>query len=154
MTTHIEIGDTVVVCFNGAQITLCYEAIVLSVPLGVGDPWVFQDTQTGFLHYVSEGCTVSKRAAPQATGHRREGADTMSIYYMIEKSVDGRAHWWTPYRSGVTHWNDPSRWTTDSSKARHYESSYEAGYVMGRQMPECFVTEHIDVEPQATGDKP
>ena len=78
----------------------------------------------------------------------------MSIYYMIEKSVDGRAHWWTPDHSGVTHWNDPSRWTTDSSKARHYESSYEAGYVMGRQMPECFVTEHIDVEPQATGDKP
>jgi len=70
MTTHIEIGDTVVVCFNGAQITLCYYAIVLSVPLGVGDPWVFQDTQTGFLHYVSEGCTVSKRVEPQATGEK------------------------------------------------------------------------------------
>jgi len=72
--THpcIEIGDTVVVCFNGAQITLCYYAIVLSVPLGVGDPWVFQDTQTGFLHYVSEGCTVSKRVEPQATGEKEQ----------------------------------------------------------------------------------
>ena len=70
MTTHIKIGDTVVVGFTGAQITLCYEAIVLSVPLGVGDPWVFQDKQTGFLHHVSEGCTVSKRVAPQATGEK------------------------------------------------------------------------------------
>jgi hypothetical protein len=47
--------------FNNAQITLCYEAELISYPRATGDSWIFKDLRTGFLHYVSEGCTVSKR---------------------------------------------------------------------------------------------
>lgn len=57
----IKEGDIVHVDFNGAQITLCNEAVVRYMPCQTGDSWVFEDTQTGFIHYVSEGCTVSKR---------------------------------------------------------------------------------------------
>lgn len=54
-------GDIVAVNFNNAQITLCYEAELISCPCATGDSWIFKDLRTGFLHYVSEGCTVSKR---------------------------------------------------------------------------------------------
>lgn len=54
-------GDIVSVNFNNAQITLCHEAELISYPCSAGDSWVFKDVRTGFLHYVSEGCTVSKR---------------------------------------------------------------------------------------------
>ena len=57
----IEVGDIVRVDFNGAQLTLCFEAEVISMPCATGDSWVFKDERTGFEHYVSEGCTVSKR---------------------------------------------------------------------------------------------
>lgn len=58
---RIELGDLVHVEFNNAQITLSNEAKVMYVPLAVGDSWIFKDLNTGFLHYVSEGCTISKR---------------------------------------------------------------------------------------------
>jgi len=58
---HIEKGDIVHVDFNGSQITLCHEATVIYVPCQQGDPWIFRDNKAGFLHYVSEGCTVSKK---------------------------------------------------------------------------------------------
>lgn len=67
-------------------------------------------------------------------------------YWMIEKSIDGRAHWWVPDHSQATHWDDSCRWTTDSSKARHYDSSADATYVMGEQMPNCYVTGHINCD--------
>lgn len=54
-------GDIVAVNFNNAQVTLCREAELIASPCATGDSWIFKDTQTGFLHYVSEGCTVSKR---------------------------------------------------------------------------------------------
>ncbi len=57
----IKVGDIVVVNFNGAQITLCSEAEVVAIPSYTGDSWIFEDKKTGFVHYVSEGCTVSKR---------------------------------------------------------------------------------------------
>ncbi len=57
----IKEGDKVIVNFNGAQITLCHEAEVLYVPCATGDSWHFRDLKTGELHYVSEGCTITKR---------------------------------------------------------------------------------------------
>lgn len=55
----IEVGDKVAVNFNGAQITLCHEAIVKYMPCATGDSWIFVDCHTGVTHHVSEGCTVS-----------------------------------------------------------------------------------------------
>jgi hypothetical protein len=52
-------GDKVRVDFNGAQMTLCHEAEVLHVPQATGDSWVFRNTRTQELHYVSEGCTIT-----------------------------------------------------------------------------------------------
>lgn len=54
----IEEGDTVRVDFNNAQVTLCYSATVLYKPQATGDSWIFKDDETGFVHHVSEGCTV------------------------------------------------------------------------------------------------
>jgi len=65
-------------------------------------------------------------------------------YWMIEKSIDGAAHWWIADHTESTHWDHPSRWTNDSSKASHYETKAEAEYVMGGQMTECVATEHLD----------
>jgi len=74
-------------------------------------------------------------------------------YWMIEKSINGVAHWWIHDPSESTHWDDPSRWTTDASKARQYAAQWEAQYVMGHQMPDCVATEHIDCDPTDLTDK-
>ena len=57
----IKIGDTVHVKFNTAGVVLCYSAEVIAIPCATGDSWIFEDHKTKQMHYVSEGCTVSKR---------------------------------------------------------------------------------------------
>ena len=61
MEDRINEGDKVSVNFNGAQLTLCFEAIVKYKPVATGDSWIFKDCQTGDIHYVSEGCTITKK---------------------------------------------------------------------------------------------
>lgn len=61
MKEGIKVGDVVSVNFNNAQITLCHTAIVKYVPCATGDSWVFEDNNTGQIHYVSEGCTISTK---------------------------------------------------------------------------------------------
>ena len=61
MKSGIEKGDLVSVSFNGAQFTLCRRAIVKYIPSATGDSWVFEDSETGQIHYISEGITVSKK---------------------------------------------------------------------------------------------
>ena len=56
----IHDGDKVAVNFNNAEITLCSKAEVLHVPGATGESWVFKDCFDGVVHYVSEGCTVTK----------------------------------------------------------------------------------------------
>ena len=63
----IEIEDVVAVNFNGAQYTLCSKAEVLHKPQATGDSWVFKDCDTGTIHYVSEGCTVTKLDVPNVS---------------------------------------------------------------------------------------
>jgi len=67
-------------------------------------------------------------------------------YWMIEKIIDGQAHWWISDHSESTHWDDPCRWTTDASKARHYDQEYKATYVLGYDIPGGRVTSHIDCD--------
>lgn len=55
----IKVGDTVAVNFHCSQSTLSHAAEVLHVPSATGESWVFKD-QRGAIHYVSEGCTISK----------------------------------------------------------------------------------------------
>lgn len=57
---QIKIGDIVHVDFNNAQFTLCSQAEVLALPFATGDSWVFKDMTSGDIHYVSEGCTITK----------------------------------------------------------------------------------------------
>ena len=56
----IRVGDVVRVDFNNAQNTLCYRAIVLNIPCAVGESWHFEELDTGNIHYVNEGCTITK----------------------------------------------------------------------------------------------
>lgn len=63
-TNEIIPGDIVIVSFNQSESTLCNEAEVLNVPHQTGESWIFKDTKLGWLHYVSEGCTVSKKLTP------------------------------------------------------------------------------------------
>ena len=60
MSDKLKIGDFVHVDFNNAQMTLCHRAEVKYIPSAIGDSWVFKDMETGQIHYVNEGCTVSK----------------------------------------------------------------------------------------------
>lgn len=60
MNNKIEVGDIVAVNFNGAQYTLCSKARVIYSPIATGDSWIFLDELNGQLHYVSEGCTITK----------------------------------------------------------------------------------------------
>ena len=63
MSTTIQIGDSVSVNFHGAMTTLCHRAKVISKPSQTGESWIFEDLDeltAGNIHYVSEGCTVTK----------------------------------------------------------------------------------------------
>jgi hypothetical protein len=55
-----KVGDTVCVNFNNVQHTLSSAATVLHVPCNTGDSWQFRDIGAWTIHYVSEGCTVTK----------------------------------------------------------------------------------------------
>lgn len=55
----IKKGDIVAVNFYGAQITLSHKAEVMYKPCATGDSWVFKDLETGIIHFVSEGCTIT-----------------------------------------------------------------------------------------------
>ena len=57
---QIRESDIVCVNFNNVQYTLCKRAKVLHIPCNTGDSWQFEDLDTGSIHYVSEGCTVTK----------------------------------------------------------------------------------------------
>ena len=61
MSNVIEIGDTVQVDFNGAELTLCLNAEVIYKPVASGDSWIFKAKDTGYTYHVSEGCTVSRK---------------------------------------------------------------------------------------------
>ena len=67
-------------------------------------------------------------------------------YWMIEKNIDGVAHWWMSRTTYNGSWDSPLRWTTNPHKARHYESKGGADYVIGKEMIGCFATEHIDMD--------
>ncbi len=60
MKDFIKVGDCVSVNFNDARLTLCHRAVVEHIPVATGDSWVFKDNDTNQIHYVSEGCTISK----------------------------------------------------------------------------------------------
>lgn len=60
MSITIEMGDIVTVNFYGSSIKLCHKAQVVKKPRATGDSWVFLDIETKELHYISEGCTVTK----------------------------------------------------------------------------------------------
>lgn len=58
---RIEIGDIVSVNIHGAQITISHRAKVMYKPFSTGDSWIFEDMDNGDIHYISEGCTVTKK---------------------------------------------------------------------------------------------
>ena len=53
---RIEVGDIVCVDFNNAQFTLCKKGEVLHI---LPNGWIIKDEETGRIHDISEGCTVS-----------------------------------------------------------------------------------------------
>ena len=56
----IKIGDIVTVNFHNVQYTLC-KAEVLSMPYSTGDSWILKDLESNEVHYISEGCTITKK---------------------------------------------------------------------------------------------
>ena len=62
MSDKIEKGDIVSVHSHGGQTTISVKAEVLYTPVATGDSWRFKCLLTNTIHYVSEGCTVSKEA--------------------------------------------------------------------------------------------
>jgi hypothetical protein len=67
--------------------------------------------------------------------------------YLIERNINGVAHWWMREDNQFGNWADSDRWTTDPNKARKYKSKADAEYVIGHDMSECIVTEHIWIKP-------
>jgi hypothetical protein len=60
---QIQVGTYVSVHFHASQFTLCEKAEVMHVPIATGDSWIFKDLHTNDIHYVSEGCTITKWVA-------------------------------------------------------------------------------------------
>lgn len=58
----INDGDLVSVSFHGAGYTLLQVARVEYMPCATGDSWIFRDTYSGQVHYISEGCTVTLKS--------------------------------------------------------------------------------------------
>jgi hypothetical protein len=56
----IQVGDKVFVNFHNCEFTLCADGEVVHIPNATGDSWVIKDSKKGFLHYISEGCTITK----------------------------------------------------------------------------------------------
>ena len=56
----IRVGDLVRVEFNNSRTTLCQRATIKYIPQASGDSWVFHDQSNDLIHYVSEGCTITK----------------------------------------------------------------------------------------------
>ena len=57
----INPGDTVTVNMHGIGMTLVHDGIVRWIPCATGDSWIIE-APDGSVHYISEGCTVTKRA--------------------------------------------------------------------------------------------
>lgn len=55
----IEPGDVVSVNFHAQAYTLTPRAVVLKRPEWKGDNWLFEDTASGSIHYVTEPCTIT-----------------------------------------------------------------------------------------------
>lgn len=73
--------------------------------------------------------------------------------WLIEKLINGVPHWWTRQPNQFGYWDGPDRWTTDSYKARKYNSKADADHVIGSDMVGCFATEHSwDMEILRDGD--
>lgn len=53
-------GDIVRVTFYNANITLARKAEVLHVPQKAGESWIIKDTEDNNIHYINEGCTITK----------------------------------------------------------------------------------------------
>lgn len=64
MSETIEVGDRVAVNVHNGQFTVAHRAEVLYKPCATGDSWHFKCMDTGAIHYVSEGCTITKQAKP------------------------------------------------------------------------------------------
>lgn len=64
---EIKEGNIVTVNFNNIEVTWCAKARVLHVPCATGDSWHLKDIETGVIHYISEGCTISKYENEQTT---------------------------------------------------------------------------------------
>lgn len=63
---RIQQGDIVSVDFNTAGeagINLVSRGVVEWVPCATGDSWIVVEQPSGRVHYISEGCTVTKLAA-------------------------------------------------------------------------------------------
>jgi hypothetical protein len=73
--------------------------------------------------------------------------------WMIEKSINGAAHWWIESTGENGNWDDPRRWTTYASKGRKYEIESEAKYVIGGGMIECTATEHVFIGERGVSDE-
>lgn len=56
----IDVGDLVAVSIHAGDVVISPSAIVEYMPVATGDSWIFRDTKTNQIHYISEGCTVSK----------------------------------------------------------------------------------------------
>lgn len=61
MQDLINVGDIVTVSVHGGQYTIAHRAQVLYIPCATGDSWHFKCLDSNKLHYVSEGCTVTKK---------------------------------------------------------------------------------------------
>lgn len=62
MKPSIVEGDTVSVSFHGSQYTHVVRGIVVHVPVATGDSWIIEEDlpHENNLHYISEGCTITK----------------------------------------------------------------------------------------------
>jgi len=57
---EIVVGDIVRVNFNNLQFTFIDRGEVRNIPSAIGESWIIYDIDDGRVHYISEGCTITK----------------------------------------------------------------------------------------------
>jgi len=65
-------------------------------------------------------------------------------YWMIERIINGQAHWWCSNNGKNGRCDSSLRWTTEAHKARHFTEKFEADLVIDGGLIDCEATEHVD----------
>lgn len=76
---YLSCGDRVLVNFNNSKSTLC-RGIIRYMPQATGDSWIIE-ADNGEVHFISEGCTITKTYERQDITNIKLTKDEINILF-------------------------------------------------------------------------